>query len=278
MLVIESQKLKVGLTGYTGFIGSAFLKKYSDTYNIRLINLRDPEFLSQIAGLDTLVHCAGLAHQDNPPAKEVYFEVNYGFTKTLVDECILRQVKQFIYLSTFHVNLEKPTSYSESKVAAENYLNSVTSKISVSIIRPPMVYGAGCKGNFPKLVKLIKLSPVLPFKYTKNRRSIIYIENLTGFISYIINKKIAGSFTPQDERTVSVHDLARFISACFDQKKVLLAPPQFFLSVLKTLAPNICDRLYDDLFVDPQINLLATGYTPLVPTEIAIQKTVQSFR
>lgn len=276
MSAINSTKLKVGLTGYTGFIGASFLKQYAQEYDIQLINLRDPQFTLQIPGLDALVHCAGLAHQDNPPPKEEYFRVNFEFTKKLADTCVLHQVKHFIYLSTFHVNLKNPTSYSESKVAAENYLNSLASRITMSIIRPPMVYGENCKGNFPKLAKLIKLSPILPFMYSDNRRSLIYVENLTGFISHLLNKKLAGTFSPQDEKTVSIQDLSVFIASGFKQNKFLFAPPVFFLSFLKRFIPNIYDRLYNDLHVDPEINLKATGYKPLIPTDKAIEKTIRS--
>lgn len=273
----NSSKLKIGLTGSTGFIGAAFLKQYSQEYDIQLINLRDPDFASKIPGLDGLVHCAGLAHKDNPPPREEYFRVNYDFTKQLVDACILHQVKHFIYLSTFHVNLKNPTSYSESKVAAENYLNSITSQIIISIIRPPMVYGENCKGNFPKLAKLIKLGPILPFKYNENRRSLIYVDNLTGFISHLLKTKTPGTFSPQDEKTVSIQDLAVFISEGYGQKKLLIAPPKFFLKLLKKFVPTIYDRLYNDLFVDPAINFQQTGYSPLVATDVAIKRTVQHF-
>jgi nucleoside-diphosphate-sugar epimerase len=269
-------KLKVGLTGSTGFIGAAFLKQYSETYDIRPINLRNPNFISQIPDLDGLVHCAGLAHQDNPPPKETYFEVNYDFTKKLVDACIIHQVKQFIFLSTFHVNLKNPTSYSESKLAAETYLNSVSSQISISIIRPPMVYGEGCKGNFPKLVKLMKLSLILPFNYKKNRRSLIYVENLTGFISHLLNQNIAGTFSPQDEKTVSIYDLALYISEGLKQKKILIAFPEWILKFIQKIVPTIYDRLFDDLYVEPAINVEKTGYTPQIPTQIGIHKTVQA--
>lgn len=276
MSATNSGKLKVGLTGYTGFIGAAFYKQFSNEYDIQLINLRDSTYLSLIPGLDALVHCAGLAHQDDPPPKKEYFRVNYEYTKKLVDACILHQVKQFIYLSTFHVNLKNPTSYSESKVAAENYLNSVTAQINVSIIRPPMVYGEGCKGNFPKLVKLIKFSPILPFKYTENRRSLIYIENLTGFISHLLNKKIAGTFSPQDQKTVSIYDLTLAISKGLHQKKFLISPPKSCLNLIQKLVPNIYDRLFNDLYVDPAINTQQTGYQPPVSTETGITKTVQA--
>lgn len=278
MSATNSGKLKVGLTGYTGFIGAAFLKQFSHAYDIQLINLRDSTYLSLIPGLDAVVHCAGLAHKDDPPPKEEYFRVNYDYTKILVDACITHQVNQFVFLSTFHVNLKNPTSYSESKVAAENYLNSVTSQIHISIIRPPMVYGEGCKGNFPKLVKLIKLSPILPFKYKENRRSLIYIENLTGFISHLLNKKITGTFSPQDQKTVSIYDLALFISKAYEQKKILISPPKFLLILLKKFMPTIYDRLYNDLYIDPSINLQQTGYNPLTATDVAIKRTVIHFK
>lgn len=276
MSATNSRRLKVGLTGYTGFIGASFLKQYENIYDIVLINLRDSTYLDQVPGLDALVHSAGLAHQDDPPPREEYFRVNFEYSKKLVDACILHQVKQFVYLSTFHVNLKNPTSYSESKVAAENYLNSVASEISVSIIRPPMVYGEGCKGNFPKLVKLIKLSPILPFKYTENRRSLIYVENLTGFISHLLNKKMAGTFSPQDQKTVSIYDLTLAISKGLHQKKLLISPPKFCLNLIQKLAPNIYDRLFNDLYVDPVINTQQTGYTPPISTEVGIARTVRS--
>ena len=278
MSVINTRKLKMGLTGSTGFIGGAFLKEFANDYDIVTINLRDPDFLARMTGLDAFVHCAGLAHLNNPLPREEYFKVNFEFTKKLVDACIHHHTKQFIYISTLHVNLKNPTFYSESKLAAENYLKSMESQITVSIIRPPMVYGENCKGNFPILAKVIQLSPWLPFNYTNNRRSIIYILNLTGFISHLLRLNISGTFTPQDAKTVSTYELACYILKGFGQKKPVFKPTRLFLFLLKKTFPIVYDRLYSDLFLEPEINVENTGYHPPFSTALAIEKTVQSFK
>jgi len=272
----NTSKLKVGLTGYTGFIGKAFLDKYSHDYDIVLLNLRSDSYVSQLQNIDTVVHCAGLAHQPSNTTKEHYFQVNYELTKKLADQCVLAQVKHFIYLSTFNITLNNPTFYSESKIAAENYLNSLNSQIQISIVRPPMVYGENCKGKFPKLVKLIKTFPILPFNYDENRRSVIYIGNLTRFIQYLIDKKISGSFYPQDEKTVSLYELSNSISEALGKKKFFFKPPSLFLLLLRKMMRNTYDGLYGNMYVDPEVNCHLTGFQPATSTKEAIKKTVFS--
>ena len=274
----SSPKIKIGLTGGTGFIGSAFLKQYADKYDIVLLNLRNDSYISQLKNLEAVVHCAGLAHQPGNLPKEQYFQVNYELTKKLANECVSHQVKQFIFLSTFHVKLTTQTFYSESKIAAEEYLQSLSSKILISIIRPPMVYGENCKGKFPELVQLVRLSPILPFKFTENLRSIVYIENLTQFIEHIIFHKTTGKFYPQDEKPVSIYELVLFIAKGLNQKKFIFRPMPLFLKILKACLPNTYERLYGNMFIDPKTNYELTGFKPLVSTQEAIAKTIRNAR
>ncbi|NCN95802.1 MAG: NAD-dependent epimerase/dehydratase family protein [Bdellovibrionales bacterium] len=201
---------KVLLTGSSGFIGRHFISDFKRHYDIRTTNLRalDPSQIDFLE-IETVVHCAGLAHQmDRSPPEEEYFEVNCNLSVKLAKAAKEAGVLHFIYFSTSHVfgdsgtlSLTNPPlspasschptdGYGKSKLAAEKELLSLSSKsFTVSIVRPPLVYGRGAKGNIPRLGKLIQRIPILPLGYGKNRRSLIYIGNLTAFIDTLIRKK-----------------------------------------------------------------------------------------
>lgn len=86
----------------------------------------------------------------------------------------------------------KGDPYGESKLESEEILKKMeTENFIVAIIRPPMVYGKGVKGN---MEKLIKFSPILPFKYDKNKRSLVNIDNLLYLTYLVINKQAKGIF------------------------------------------------------------------------------------
>ncbi|MGZ3901555.1 MAG: NAD-dependent epimerase/dehydratase family protein, partial [Bacteroidia bacterium] len=185
---------KILLTGASGFVGGNFLELYNKDFEIVPVSLRNKKIEDiDFKGFDCVVHCAALVHQMKGAPDSEYFKINFELTKTLAEAAKAAGVPQFIFLSTAHVfgdsgslksheiKLNETTvctpkdAYGKSKLAAENYLFSIAdSHFTVSVIRPPMVYGKGAKGNIITLGKLIKLCPVLPFKWDFNKRSIVF--------------------------------------------------------------------------------------------------------
>ena len=222
------EKKTLMITGASGFIGSNFIERYKDKYNIIPVDLLKvkPEELD-FTDVDCVLHLAALVHQMNGAPREKYFEVNTELTKRMAEESKKHGVKHFVFYSTVKVygydgelynhniilNEKSPCNpkndpYGESKWKAEKILRSLeTENFKVGIIRPPMVYGKGVKGNMESLIKLIKKLPILPFNYDKNRRSLVNIENLMYLTSLVIDKEAGGVFLPLDEKNLSLKEI-----------------------------------------------------------------------
>ena len=112
-------------------------------------------------------------------------------------------------------------NYGKSKLQAEELLTSLHDKnFKITIIRPPMVYGKDCKGNFQTVIKLVDKIPIFP--KIDNMRSMIHIDNLCNFIKICIDKSKPGVFCPQNEEYVNTTTMASII-ATKKNKKLLLS-------------------------------------------------------
>jgi UDP-glucose 4-epimerase len=115
------------------------------------------------------------------------------------------------------LNPRQSDFYGGSKLKAEQELQKfVSDNFKLCIIRPPMVYGKGCKGNFPKLVKLARKTPLFP-NYP-NKRSMIYIDNLCSFICGLIDNESDGIFLPQNSEYVNTTELVRYVRECYGKR------------------------------------------------------------
>ena len=133
---------------------------------------------------------------------------------------------------------------------AENALLSLEDEaFKVTIVRTPVVYGEGVKANILKLIGLTDKYSHLPFGGIANRRSMVYVENLTHLISEIILQKKEGIFLASDDHAVSTTDLIRSIAKALN-KKIFLFPCPILNKTLKFLKPALYQRLYENLFVD----------------------------
>ncbi|MGZ3769083.1 MAG: NAD-dependent epimerase/dehydratase family protein [Bdellovibrio sp.] len=285
-------KKKILLTGASGFVGSNFLARYSKNFNIKSVSLRDnaPDSISY-EGFDCVVHCAALVHQMKGAPKQEYFQINYELTKKLADRAKTDGVKHFIFLSSAHVfgdsgnlyNHEKTLSeiseciphdaYGKSKLAAEKYLLSIQGpSFTVSLIRPPMVYGKGAKGNIITLAKLIKVWPLLPFAYTLNKRSIVFVGNLCQFIALTIEKKIPGILLPQDPSPVSIGYLVAEIAHALKVSPILFNIPNILMKIIFRIIPKASVRLFGSLAFDSTRTNERLGYTPFFSTREGLKE------
>jgi len=175
-------------------------------------------------------------------------------------------VKHFIFMSSIKVYGEETDipynensdcnpqdEYGKSKLKAEIELKKLEdNEFIVSIIRTPIVYGYGVKANIKNLVSLINKVPILPFGDIKNKRSMIYIGNLTYLIDTLIQQKYKGIFLASDDITKSTKELIYIIAKVLDKKIYLLKIP-FFQIALKTLKPTFYKRLYCSLEIDNKL-------------------------
>lgn len=280
------------LTGSSGFIGSNFKSTYKDSFNITSVSLKkmQPKQI-ELKNTDCVVHCAALVHQMQGAPESEYFKINYELTKDLANHAKSQGVKHFIFLSTAHVfgdsgdlynhnfrlNENSPCNptdaYGKSKLSAERYLLEIQSQdFNVSIIRPPMVYGKGAKGNIITLAKLINIIPILPLNYEQNRRSLIYIDNLCQFIALVIETQSAGILLPQDAEPVSIASLSKFISSALLKKRYFFIFPKHIMLIIFKILPKISVRLYGTLAFDSRETNLTLKYKPQISSQEGLKR------
>ncbi|RHG36871.1 NAD-dependent epimerase/dehydratase family protein [Fusobacterium varium] len=289
---MENVKKTLMITGASGFIGTNFIERYKDKYNIVPVDLLKvkPEEI-EFKNVDTVLHLAALVHQMNGAPKEKYFEVNTELTRKVAEAAKKNKVKHFVFYSTVKVYgydgdlynhdfiLNEHSScnpvndpYGESKWEAEKILREMeTDNFIVSVIRPPMVYGKGVKGNMESLIKLVKRVPILPFNYTKNRRSFVNIANLLYLTSLVIDKEREGIFLPLDERPLSLKEMIEGIEEGLKIKRIKAPMIQPFFWILTKLKPNIMVRLYGSLQFENRETREKLEYVPLINYEKGIK-------
>lgn len=269
------------ITGASGFIGSNFIERYKDKYNIIPVDLLKikPEEID-FKGVDTVLHLAALVHQMKGAPREKYFEVNTELTRRVAEEAKKQGVRHFVFYSTVKVygydgdlynhtmilnekSECKPMNdpYGESKWEAEKILRRLEdNNFKIGIIRPPMVYGKGVKGNMESLIKLVKMLPILPFNYDKNRRSLVNIENLMYLTTLVIDKEASGVFLPLDEKNISLKEIVEGIEKAYNLKRINIPMIQPIFWLLTKMKPNIMVRLFGTLQFDNRLTKEKLGY------------------
>ena len=217
------------ITGTTGYIATAlvqWLSKFPEHYCVQTISLRNHDWKTKsFSGYNVVIHAAGLAH--TKATKENlsdFYQINRDLTIEVAEKAKTDGVKQFIFLSSMSVygmdkgiitadTLPAPSSdYGKSKLQAELALQALESPVfKISVLRPPMVYGKGCPGNYATLSKLAQKLPVFP--RLSNQRSMVFIDTLCEFIRKLIDDNSSGLFFPQNSNYVCTSDMVELIAA-----------------------------------------------------------------
>lgn len=266
------------VTGETGYIGKNtcdWICCKNSQIIVDKIELRGNDWKNKdFSKYSTIVHTVGIAHKKiTNQNKDEYFKVNSELTLELAVKAKNEGVKHFIFLSSMsvyadkelYINLNTPTNpdnvYGESKLLAEKkLLNLKDETFKISIVRPPMVYGKGCKGNYNSLRKIAIMSPIFPF--VDNKRSMIYIDNLTEFLYQLIITEKEGVFFPQNKELVNTSDWVYKIGAANNKKIYLSKILGFFvkLSFNIPILSRIVKKAFDDCYYDPKISIYDFEY------------------
>lgn len=235
------------ITGAGSFVGTSvqrYLEKFPEKYAVHTVGTRNEEWRgASFSSYDTVFHVAGLAHADVQKLSEErqreYYAVNTELAVDVAKKARAEGVKQFIFMSsaivygsfapigaekiiTADTPLSPDSVYGESKVQAEKGLLALRDEsFRVVILRCPMIYGEGAKGNYLILKKLALRLPLFP--QVDNRRSMLYIGNLTEFVRLMIENGESGIFWPCNREWSNTGELVKLIAACHG-KKVLLVP------------------------------------------------------
>ncbi|RXJ79204.1 NAD-dependent epimerase/dehydratase family protein [Arcobacter sp. F2176] len=255
---------KILITGSNGFIGSYFINKYKNKYNIKTFSfLKNDINTLDCNRVDVVFHLSSLVHQMSGASTSEYERINVTQTLELARKAKENGVKQFVFMSTVKVYGEETTNkynenstcspedgYGKSKFTAELELGKLEDEnFKVSIIRTPIVYGYGVKANIKSLVNLTNKVPLLPFGKIENKRSMVYIGNLCHLVDVVIKQEKSGIFLASDDEPLSTTRLIELIAKNLDKKVCLIKIP-FFESLLKLFKPSFHKRLYGSLEID----------------------------
>lgn len=237
---------KVLITGANSYIGESFEKwaneHYKDNISVDTVDMIDGSWRKMsFIQYDTVFHVAGLAHADvgkvSEERKQFYYKINRDLAIETAEKAKLEGVKQFVFMSSMIIygesagvgtkkvvtknTLPKPANfYGDSKWQADKGVRRLSDDtFKVAVIRPPMIYGKGSKGNYPLLAKIAKKLPVFPA--VKNERSMLHIDNLCEFLCLLMISGEAGVYFPQNKEYVQTSEMVKEIAKVCE-KKILI--------------------------------------------------------
>ena len=232
---------KVLITGANSYIGTSFENYVMQChdYQIDTVDMIDRTWRDKsFSEYNSVFHVAGIAHSDtgrvSEERKQFYYQINTDLTIETAKKAKADGVGQFIFMSSAivygdsapigkpkRITRDTPVApanfYGDSKVQAENGLLKLADEsFHVVILRPPMIYGKGSKGNYPQLSKFAQKLPLFP--YIKNERSMLYIGNLTEFVKLMIDNNESGIFYPQNAEYVATSEMVQVIAQAHGKK------------------------------------------------------------
>ncbi len=310
------KKNKCAVIGATGFVGvhlcndlesrgfrvqriARIKNKIDSTKDIIYCDFSKIEQIKKILkGVDIVFHLAAKTHSSNFKNKSDFFDTNFHLTKRIVKASIGAGVKKFIFLSSIKVNGEQTYKneefseesvsapqdyYGKSKLEAEKFLslNYVKSKISVVIIRSPIVYGFPLKANFRLLVKLVSLRFPLPFLYVNNLRDFIYVRNLTdALILCSEHPRASGKvYLVSDGQPISTPVLIKKISNLIQIRAFLFPFPIFLVKFLAYIFfhSNKCNKLINSLRINSSAIKRDLKWNPPYTLDQGLKETLDRF-
>ncbi|MDR0690965.1 MAG: NAD-dependent epimerase/dehydratase family protein [Streptococcaceae bacterium] len=271
---------KILITGADSYVGVSFEKwiqqtqefgKYQiDTLDIKNSTWEDFDFFPY----DVVFHVAGIAHVDihkvSEKGKQLYYQVNRDLAIAVAEkykEDRKTKSSQFIYMSslivygkekTIHKNTKPVPSnfYGDSKLQAEIGLQALDgNNFHVAIIRPPIIYGPGSKGNYPLLAKIAQKTPIFPD--IKNKRSMLFIDNLAEYVRQLIDSQRGGVFFPQNKEYVRTSCMVKEIAKAHGKKIYLFSWANGLIKLLGYFPGSIGkmgNKAFGDLVCDKELN------------------------
>lgn len=303
------------MTGATGFVGSRLVSEliargsHQVRYATRKLSSVVPGGVEQVhvpdisdetswtaalSGIDVVVHLAAKVHDLNAAGAKslaAYRAINTEGSLSLARQATAAGVKNLIFLSSVKVNGEegrfKETdephprdAYGISKLAAETGLRIIaaTSSMSVTTIRPPLVYGPGVKANFRAMVSAVARGIPLPFGAVDNRRSLVALDNLVDFLILCLDHPAAANetFFVSDDDDVSTPELLRRTAGALGVPSRLLPfPPALLMLGASMLGKKeAMQRLLGTLTVDVSKARERLGWAPVITMTEGLRRAV----
>lgn len=259
------------------------------------------DWRAALEGVACVVHLAARAHvlrESTADSLAEYRRVNVAGTRVLAEQAARAGVQRLVFLSSVKVHGEESPdrpfterdlphpadAYGVSKWEAERALRAIEREtgLEVVVLRPPLVYGPGVRGNFLRLLRLIARGVPLPLASVRNRRSLIYVGNLADAIlaACAAPQAAGGTYLVSDGEAISTPDLARAIARALGVASRLFALPPRLLEIAARTAGRgeEARRLLGSLEVDAALIGRELGFVPRYGLAQGLAETARWFR
>lgn len=291
---------KVLITGANSYIGVNFenyvKEHYSDELSIDTVDMIDGSWRSKDFGVYEIVyHVAGLAHADvgnvDEATKKKYYAINTDLAIETCKKAKVDGVKQFVFMSSAIVygdsapygktkmitasTVPKPANfYGDSKWQADKGVRELEdATFTVTVLRPPMIYGKGSKGNYPTLAKMAKKLPAFPD--VVNERSMLYIENLCEFLCQVMIRGKGGVLWPQNAEYTRTSEMVRIIAQVSGHKIVVNKAWNWVVSIAAAVpgkTRGLANKAFGNLSYDQSMSRYDFKYQ-IVTLDESIKRT-----
>lgn len=260
---------RILITGANSFVGTnieKWLLKEPEHFSVDTVDTMNEAWKqADYSKYDTVFHVAGIAHVDpKPEMAPLYYKVNRDLAIEVAKWAKEHGVKQFIYMSSrivYHASKSLKSNvttadtqpdpndfYGDSKLQAERGLNELACEtFKVAILRPPMIYGPGNKGNLPRLAWLAQKSPVFPAWH--NKRSMLHVYNLAEFVKQLIIRELGGTFFPQNAEYADTVEIVRCFAKEHNHKIWITRALNPFVWLGSFFLPQIPKMFSDSYYV-----------------------------
>ena len=291
---------KILITGANSYIGMAvenWLRKNEENYSVDTVDMIDGTWREKsFTSYDVVYHVAGIAHADvgnvSEETKAFYYKINTELAVETAEKAKRDGVKQFIFMSSMIIygesgrfgqqkmvnrnTVPSPANfYGDSKWQADQKIQQLDDeRFKVVIVRPPMIYGKGSKGNYPTLAKMARKLPIFPKIH--NQRSMLHIDNLCEFIRLMIDNEENGVFFPQNREYSQTSELVHLISKCTGNKMIitsLLNPFVWITAYIPGKISGLVNKAFGNMTYDKEISVYPKGDYQIVSLEESVKRT-----